>query len=138
MRYLLGGYNGMRNVGDDVLLYVTLAEVARLDPAATFTPGASVQITPGGRRFHNLRHLLRHDVWLFGVADCCRTRAPRAGAATPRSLLGHQDIEEGAAPRRAQLEGRGTPSRRTRWPVRARLYAGGAVLPCRGTRRRRR
>jgi polysaccharide pyruvyl transferase CsaB len=76
MRYLLGGYYGMRNVGDDILLYVTLAEVARLDPAATFTilsrltevvpPGVSVRITPGGRRLQSIRELLRHDVWLFG------------------------------------------------------------------------
>ena len=31
MRYLLAGYYGMRNVGDDVLLYATLAETARHD-----------------------------------------------------------------------------------------------------------
>lgn len=66
----------MRNVGDDVLLYVTLAKVARSDRHAKFTVisdlpeaiphAASVAITPGGRRFENVRQLLRHDVWLFG------------------------------------------------------------------------
>jgi polysaccharide pyruvyl transferase CsaB len=76
MRYLLGGYYGMRNVGDDVLLYVTLAEVMRLDPDARFTvisehaertpPGARVTTTPGGRRLENVRQMLGHDVWLFG------------------------------------------------------------------------
>ena len=88
MRYLLGGYYGMRNVGDDVLLYVTLAEVSRQDPAATFTvlsdrtevvpPGASVRITPGGRRFQNLRQLVRHDVWLFGGGGLLQDQSARS------------------------------------------------------------
>lgn len=76
MRYLLGGYYGMRNVGDDVLLYVTLAVARRADPAASFTvisnrsettpPEAPTTIVPGERRGQTLRQLLRHDVWLFG------------------------------------------------------------------------
>lgn len=76
MKYLLGGYYGMRNAGDDILLYVTIAEVAKLDPDAHFTvishrhehvpQFASVNIISGGRRFETLRQLLRHDVWLFG------------------------------------------------------------------------
>ena len=88
MRYLLGGYYGMRNVGDDVLLYVTLAEVMRLDPQASFTiishrpeavpPGARVTIKPGGERFGTIRDLLGHDVWLFGGGGLLQDGAPRS------------------------------------------------------------
>src|SRR5687768_7568035 len=73
VRYLLGGYYGMRNVGDDVLLYVTLAEVARVDRDASFTiisrlpeavpAGTRVTISPGCRRFESIRQLMSHDVW---------------------------------------------------------------------------
>lgn len=88
MKYLLGGYYGMRNVGDDVLLYVTLAEVMRVDPHASFTiishrpeavpPGARVTIKPGGQRFGTIRHLLRHDAWLFGGGGLLQDSAPRS------------------------------------------------------------
>lgn len=76
MRYLLGGYYGMRNVGDDLLLYVTLAEVDRIDPEAWFTvvsgipllspPRARVTVVRGGKPLTTLRQLLANDVWLFG------------------------------------------------------------------------
>src|SRR5688572_11080645 len=76
VRYLLGGYYGMRNVGDDVLLYVTLAEVARVDREASFTiisklpeaipAGTRVTIKPGPRRFGSIRDLMSHHAWLFG------------------------------------------------------------------------
>jgi len=76
MRYLLGGYYGMRNVGDDLLLYVTLAEVDRIDPQASFTvvsqvsllspPRARVAVVRGGKPLTTLRQLLANDVWLFG------------------------------------------------------------------------
>jgi polysaccharide pyruvyl transferase WcaK-like protein len=47
----MGGYYGMRNVGDDVLLYVTIGEVNRLDRDAAFTVISSVpQVTPPGAR----------------------------------------------------------------------------------------
>ena len=88
MRYLLGGYYGMRNVGDDVLLYVTIAEMARVDGDAAFTvvseipeavpPGTRVHLTPGGRRLENLRQMLRHDVWLFGGGGLLQDGSPRA------------------------------------------------------------
>ena len=88
MRYLLGGYYGMRNVGDDVLLYVTLAEVARLDSTARFTvlselpeavpPGARVRLAAGGRRLENVRQMLAHDVWLFGGGGLLQDGSPRA------------------------------------------------------------
>src|SRR5918993_5038329 len=88
MRYLLGGYYGMRNVGDDVLLYVSLAEVMRVDAQASFTiishlpeavpPGARVTIKPGGQRFGTVRDLLRHDVWLFGGGGLLQDSAPRS------------------------------------------------------------
>jgi polysaccharide pyruvyl transferase CsaB len=88
MRYLLGGYYGMRNVGDDVLLYTTLAETARHDGAASFTvvselpevtpPGLRVRITAGGRRFENVRQMLHHDVWLFGGGGLLQDGSPRA------------------------------------------------------------
>ena len=47
----MGGYYGMRNVGDDVLLYVTIGEVNRLDRNAAFTVISSVPLVtpPGGR-----------------------------------------------------------------------------------------
>ena len=88
MRYLLSGYYGMRNVGDDVLLYATLAETARHDAAASFTvisdlseltpPGLRVSITAGGRRFENVRQMLHHDVWLFGGGGLLQDVSPRA------------------------------------------------------------
>jgi polysaccharide pyruvyl transferase CsaB len=88
MRYLLGGYYGMRNVGDDALLYVTLAEVARRDHQATFTvisdgretvpPGTAVQMVSGGRRLEHVRQMLRHDVWLFGGGGLLQDASPRA------------------------------------------------------------
>ena len=88
MRYLLSGYYGMRNVGDDVLLYATLAETARRDPDASFTvisdleesipPGLRVHVTPGGRRFENVRQMLHHDVWLFGGGGLLQDVSPRA------------------------------------------------------------
>ena len=90
MRYLLSGYYGMRNVGDDVLLYATLAETARHDAAASFTvisdlpeltpPGLRVSITTGGRRFENVRQMLHHDVWLFGGGGLLQDVSPRATA----------------------------------------------------------
>jgi len=88
MRYLLGGYYGMRNAGDDVLLYVTLAEVARVDPEASFTviselpeaipAGTRVTITPGSRRFETIRQLMAHDVWLFGGGGLLQDGAERS------------------------------------------------------------
>jgi len=88
MRYLLGGYYGMRNVGDDVLLYTTLAGTAAHDAEASFTvvsevsevtpPGVRVRITPGGRRFENVRQMLHHDVWLFGGGGLLQDGSPRA------------------------------------------------------------
>jgi len=88
MKYLLGGYYGMRNVGDDVLLYVTLGETARVDARASFTvisdldeltpPGVPVRTDPGGRRLENVRQMLRHDVWLFGGGGLLQDGSPRA------------------------------------------------------------
>jgi polysaccharide pyruvyl transferase CsaB len=88
VRYLLAGYYGMRNVGDDVLLYATLAETARHDRNASFTvisdlpeltpPGLRVRIAPGGRRLENVRQMLRHDVWLFGGGGLLQDGSPRA------------------------------------------------------------
>ena len=76
MNYLLGGYYGMKNAGDDLLLYVTIEEVSRLDPSAQFTviadctlslPATSnVKVVPGGRPLETLRQLASHDIWLFG------------------------------------------------------------------------
>lgn len=110
MRYLLGGYYGMRNVGDDVLLYVALAETARVDREASFTviselpeltpPGTRVRIVPGGRRFENVRQMLRHDVWLFGGGGLLQDGSPRAaeylerlaGAARAVKALGRRIV----------------------------------------------
>ena len=88
MRYLLGGYYGMRNVGDDVLLYVTLAEMASLDRYARFTVvselpetvpcGARVRLVAGGHRLWNVRQMLGHDVWLFGGGGLLQDESPRA------------------------------------------------------------
>jgi polysaccharide pyruvyl transferase CsaB len=88
MRYLLGGYYGMRNVGDDVLLYVTLAEVAAFDHDARFTvaseqpetipPGVCARMVAGGRRLENVRQMLQHDVWLFGGGGLLQDASPRA------------------------------------------------------------
>lgn len=88
MRYLLGGYYGMRNVGDDVLLYVTLAEVARVDRDASFTvisplpeaipAGTRVTISPGCRRFESIRQLMSHDAWLFGGGGLLQDGAERS------------------------------------------------------------
>jgi polysaccharide pyruvyl transferase WcaK-like protein len=78
----------MRNVGDDVLLYVTLAEVARVDREASFTiisklpeaipPGVRVTITPGCRRFESVRQLMSHDAWLFGGGGLLQDGAERS------------------------------------------------------------
>jgi polysaccharide pyruvyl transferase CsaB len=88
VKYFLGGYYGMRNVGDDVLLYVTLAEVARIDAAARFTivsqlretipPGVFATTTPGSRRFENVRQMHAHDVWLFGGGGLLQDSAARS------------------------------------------------------------
>jgi len=88
VKYLLGGYYGMRNAGDDILLYVTLAEVARIDPAARFTvvsdlpettpPGVIATMTSGSRRFENIRQMLAHDVWLFGGGGLLQDGATRS------------------------------------------------------------
>ena len=88
MRYLLGGYYGMRNVGDDILLYVTLGEVHQADPDASFTvvssrpeatpDGVRVRIVPGGRRGETVRQLLHHDVWLFGGGGLLQDGSPRS------------------------------------------------------------
>jgi polysaccharide pyruvyl transferase CsaB len=88
MRYLLTGYYGMRNAGDDVLLYVTMAEVAACDTNARFTviserdeaipPGAFVRLVQGGRRLESIRQMLRHDVWLFGGGGLLQDTSPRA------------------------------------------------------------
>ncbi len=88
MRYLLGGYYGMRNVGDDVLLYVTLAEVGRVDREASFTiisqfpeavpAGARVTISSGCRRFESIRQLMSHDAWLFGGGGLLQDGAERS------------------------------------------------------------
>ena len=88
MRHLLAGYYGMRNLGDDVLLYATLGEVARVDREATFTviserpevtpPRTRVTITPGNRRLENARQMLRHDVLLFGGGGLLQDASPRS------------------------------------------------------------
>ena len=88
VRYLLGGYHGMRNAGDDLLLYVTIREMMQLDPnaqlevlsagAAVMIPqGARVTVTPGGRRFTTVRHLQNHDVWFFGGGGLLQDQSPR-------------------------------------------------------------
>jgi polysaccharide pyruvyl transferase CsaB len=86
VRYLLEGYYGRRNLGDDLLLAVALAEVHRLDPGASFTvvsgrpearpATASVKVVPGGRRLETARQLLRHDVWLFGGGGLLQDQSP--------------------------------------------------------------
>lgn len=84
MKYLLGGYYGMRNVGDDVLLYVTIGEVSRLDCDAAFTIISSVpQVTPEGARVTvtsrgQMRGLFRNDVWLFGGGGLLQDRSQRS------------------------------------------------------------
>lgn len=88
MRYLVTGYYGMRNVGDDVLLYVTLAGTERVDANAAFTiistrsettpPRARARLVPGGRRLENVRQMLRHDVWLFGGGGLLQDESPKA------------------------------------------------------------
>jgi polysaccharide pyruvyl transferase CsaB len=87
MRYLLGGYYGMRNAGDDLLLYVTLAEVSRIDPDASFTiVSEHAELVPAeirvniarSRRFENLRQLRKHDVWLFGGGGLLQDASPRS------------------------------------------------------------
>lgn len=75
MRYLLSGYYGMANLGDDILLYVTLSEVSKVDTKARFTvisqcplvfpKNVTVCIKPHGR-IRTVRELLKHDVWLWG------------------------------------------------------------------------
>lgn len=97
MRYLLEGYYGMRNVGDDILLYVTIAEMAKLDPDAEFTvisdrhenlpPFANVKVISGGR-LKTLRQLLHHDVWLFGGGGLLQDPGVRA----VQTLRRHQRI----------------------------------------------
>ena len=93
MKYLMGGYYGMRNVGDDVLLYVTIGEVNRLDRNAAFTVISSVPLVtpPGGRVAVRARGrvsgLFRNDVWLFGGGGLLQDRSPRSLQAIER--LGH-------------------------------------------------
>ncbi|MEM2002944.1 MAG: polysaccharide pyruvyl transferase family protein, partial [Candidatus Methanomethylicaceae archaeon] len=75
MKYLLSGYYGMANLGDDILLYVTLSEVSQIDASAKFTiisqrplvlpESTAVCIKPQGR-LRTVRELLKHDIWLFG------------------------------------------------------------------------
>jgi polysaccharide pyruvyl transferase CsaB len=75
MKYLLAGYYGMANLGDDILLYVTLLEVSKVDPDARFTiisqrpltlpPSITVSVKPPAR-LRTVRELLKHDFWLFG------------------------------------------------------------------------
>lgn len=75
MKYLLSGYYGMANFGDDILLYVTLSEVSKVDTKAKFTiisqrplvfpQNATAYIKPHGR-LRTVRELLKHDIWLFG------------------------------------------------------------------------
>src|SRR5258706_12972943 len=88
VRYLLAGYYGMRNVGDDVLPHAALAETARHDGNASFTvisdlpeltpPGVRVRVEAGGRRLENVRQMLRHDVWLFGGGGLLQDGSPHA------------------------------------------------------------
>lgn len=75
MKYLLSGYYGMANFGDDILLYVTLSEVSEVDTKAKFTvisqrslafpKNATACIKPHGR-LRAVRELFKHDIWLFG------------------------------------------------------------------------
>jgi polysaccharide pyruvyl transferase CsaB len=89
----MGGYYGMRNVGDDVLLYVTIGEVSRLDCNAAFTIISSVpEVTPEGTRVTvrsrgHLRGLFRNDVWLFGGGGLLQDRSRRSLQTIER--LGH-------------------------------------------------
>ncbi len=88
MKYLMGGYYGWQNVGDDLLLYVTIAGVARVDGDAEFTvvssvpveipPGTKVTLTSGSRRFETTRQLLHNDVWLFGGGGLLQDRSERS------------------------------------------------------------
>src|SRR5258706_16383931 len=94
VRYLLAGYYGMRNVGDDVLLYAALAETARHDGNASFTvisdlpeltpPGVRVRVEAGGRRLENVRQMLRHDGWLFGGGGPPPGGSPPPAGGPPR------------------------------------------------------
>jgi len=89
LRFLLSGYYGQRNVGDDILLYVTLANLARIDPSAecrflsaqpvAVPPHArGIRLQPGSRRFLTLRSLLRSDVWLFGGGGVLQDHTARS------------------------------------------------------------
>lgn len=75
MKSLLSGYYGMANLGDDILLYVTLSEVSQIDASAEFTiisqrplvlpESTAACIKPHGR-LRTVRELPKHDIWLFG------------------------------------------------------------------------
>jgi polysaccharide pyruvyl transferase WcaK-like protein len=87
VNYLLEGYYGMYNYGDDVFLHVLVSEIARLDPAARFTVIADPRIHPAdaaritldpGRRLGTVRAVRANDVWLFGGGGLVQDRTERS------------------------------------------------------------
>jgi polysaccharide pyruvyl transferase CsaB len=89
MKYLLGGYYGRRNLGDDVLLYAVIASLHRIDRSASFTvlspvplvipENARVSIVgPGSWPAATLRQIVNNDMWVFGGGGVVQDHTERS------------------------------------------------------------